>query len=281
MILNLEKKLDKLKDYFAKREEVLMAFAFGSNITGRATTESDFDIAVYFKPKMKEMEWEEEKEYETEDEVWADVEKIVGIRTDFIVLNRAPSTFAFSIIQNGKPIIIKDKSFYTRFYLLISSAAEYFMEFTKDFWAIKQRSNSLSEIDRQRLIRIADFFEKEIEDYKNFKDISQKDYESDTALKRNIERWAENIVNSSIDIAKITLASEKINIPETYRETLRSLSKIKDFDADIAENLSKYAKMRNILAHEYLDIRFKQLKNFTNESETAYRYLLGFVKKMI
>ena len=281
MILNLEKKLGKLKDYFAKREEVLMAFAFGSNVTGRATTESDFDIAVYFKPKIKEMEWEEEKEYETEDEIWADVEKIVGIRTDFIVLNRAPSTFAFSIIQNGKPIIIKDKSFYTRFYLLISSAAEYFMEFTKDFWAIKQRSNSLSEIDRQRLIRIADFFEKEIEDYKDFKNISQKDYEGDTALKRNIERWAENIVNSSIDIAKIILASEKINIPETYRETLRSLSKIKNFDADTAENLSKYAKMRNILAHEYLDIRFKQLKNFTNESETAYRYLLNFTKQMI
>jgi len=278
---NIDEKLNKLKDYFSEREEVFMAFAFGSRINGQATTESDFDIAVYFKPESKEIEWEEEKEYETEDKIWSDVEKIVGIRTDFVVLNRAPSTLAYSIIQNGKPIIIKDRSFYLRFYLLISSAAEYFMEFTKDFWTIKQRSNSLSEIDRQRLIRIADFFEKEVEDYKNFKDLDQKDYEKDRVLKRNVERWAENIVNSSIDIAKIILASEKINIPETYRETLRSLLRIKDFDANIAEGLSKYAKMRNLLAHEYLDIRFRQLKNFTNESETAYKYLLEFVKKLV
>ena len=32
---NIEKKLNKLKDYFTNREDVFMAFAFGSRVKGQ------------------------------------------------------------------------------------------------------------------------------------------------------------------------------------------------------------------------------------------------------
>jgi len=43
-----------------------------------------------------------------------------------------------------------------------------------------------------------------------------------------VERWIENLVNASTDIAKILLASSKQVAPQTYRETLLHLSVIPD-----------------------------------------------------
>lgn len=281
MKADISGKIEKLKDFFMKKPQVLMAFAFGSYIKGTEMAESDFDIAVYFKPEGKNIEWEEEKIYEKEDEIWSEVERIIGLRTDFVVLNRAPSTLAFSIVQEGQPIIIKDEAYYLRFFLLISSAAEYFREFIKDFWIIKQRSTSLNEIDKGRLIKITDFLETETADYQKFSGLDQKTYELDSSIRRNVERWAENIVNSSIDLAKILLASEKKRIPQTYREILQELSLISGFKQETAERLAQFSKLRNILAHEYLDIRFNQIKIFIQESEPVYKELIDFAKNFL
>lgn len=281
MEANFQNKLEKLKEYFSKKTDISMAFIFGSYAKGQQISESDFDVAVYFYPEGRQIEWEETKNYCDEDKIWGDVERIIGIKTDFVVLNRASSILASSIIREGIPLIIKDRSLYLRFLLIISSAAEYFKEFVHEFWKIKQRSLSISEDDKIRLIRILDFLETEIRDYYGFSNITQQVYESDNALRRNVERWVENIVTSSIDIAKIVLASEKKRIPQTYREILWEMSLFSDFPQEIAENLAKFAKLRNILAHEYLDIRFRQIRQFIDESENSYRKLVDFVKKFI
>jgi len=281
MEIKIQKKIKELRDYFLKKDNISMAFIFGSYAKVRQISESDLDIAVYFKPVSRVIEWEETRYYPDEDTIWMDIEKVVGIKTDFVVLNRAPSTLAFSIIQEGLPVIIKDRALYLRFFLTISSASEYFKEFVREFWMIKQRSLSISEDDKIRLIRIADFLETEINDFPEFRTITQQAYESDTALRRNVERWVENIVNSSIDIAKIVLASGKKRIPQTYREILGEMSLLPDFPPEAAETLAKFAKLRNILAHEYIDIRYNQIRQFIDETEDSYRRLIDFVKRLI
>ncbi|MBI4135981.1 MAG: nucleotidyltransferase domain-containing protein, partial [Candidatus Vogelbacteria bacterium] len=118
-MFNLEEKLPLLKDYFAKQPEIIMAFVFGSTVRGQETQESDVDIAVYFKPVGRSLEWEEQYEYVRENEIWGEVEKIVGKRTDLVILNRAPSTLAYSVLQGGKVIVVKDVGLYWKFFLLI------------------------------------------------------------------------------------------------------------------------------------------------------------------
>ncbi len=278
---SLEEKIALLRNYFSQKPDVLMAFVFGSRAQKREMAESDFDLAVYFKPQGKALEWEETRYYEEEDRIWSDVEKIAGQQTDFIVLNRAPATLAFSILEGGIPVVIKNPAYYMRFFLIISSAAEYLREFARDFWVIKQRSMSLSEVDRDRLIRIVDFLEAELADYPKFRDMDRARYESDAPARRNAERWAENIVNASIDIAKIILASEKKRIPQTYRQIIEELSLVEHFPPLIAQELAQFSKLRNILAHEYLDIRFDQIKKFIQQSEMSYKELVNFVKNFI
>lgn len=275
------KKIELLKDYFQKRSDVLMAFVFGSSAKGQETIESDFDIAVYFKPEGREIEWEETKEYPDENQIWTDVEKIVGIRTDFVVLNRAPSNLFSSVLHEGIPIIIKDRALYLRISLMISFSADYFRDFVLDFWAIKQRSSSLSEIDKEKLIKMLDFISRELNDYNKFINLDQGIYEKDSSKRRDVERWAENIVNSSIDIAKIILASGDRKIPQTYREIMQQLCFVENFDKEASEKLAEFAKLRNILAHEYLDIRFIKIKKFIIEAEPFYKKLIEFAKGFI
>lgn len=268
----------ELKEFFIGRPDVLMAFLFGSRAKQRATLESDIDIAVYFVSPEKRLEWEELRDYPQEDEILDGIEKITGCTTDLIVLNRVPAMVAFGAIQEGQPIFIRDYALYLNYYLCVSQAAEDFRTFIADFWKIKLRSRSLSSIDKARIIRIIDFLETELEDFHVFQAMTQLTYMNDSAMRRNVERWVENIVNSSIDTAKILLASEKKAIPQTYRETLQLLATLERFDQTTAEKLSQYSKLRNILAHEYLDLRYENIRKFLDDTEPSYKYLLNYVK---
>jgi len=273
--------MQKLEDYFRKREDVSFVYLFGSVVTGNMHSESDIDIGIYFTPETPELEYESEAEYDGEDKIWLDLEKITGRKTDMIVLNRAPSTLFYSVLNTGQKIFARDERLLQRLYLALGPAAEDFREFVNDFVKIKERSNSLSEVDRERILRAASFLDQEILEFEAFEKVSQEEYQNNLPTKRNIERWAENIVNASIDIAKIVLASEKRQIPETYRLILEQLGSIKNFDTNIASDLASYSKMRNLLAHEYLDIRFAQLQKFASQAKPAYVYLSDFVKKFL
>ena len=87
---------------------------------------------------------------------------------------------------------------------------------------IKERSQSLSPQDKERLTRIVDFLKTELKDIDKFKDLDQKTYERNTDVRRSAERWAENIVNASIDIAKILLASNKAKIPRPTKKSYKN-----------------------------------------------------------
>lgn len=273
--------VDTLREYLDQFDSVLIAYLFGSRAKGFSIRESDLDIAVYFKPKSETIEIESAVEYEKENEIWSGIERKTGIPVDLLVLNRAPATLVYTVFEEGIPIVVRDGRFYWRLYLTVSKEAEDFRDFSQDFWKIKQRSSSLSEIEKDRLLRIIDFLESELADYQHFTDLDKEKYHLDHNERRNAERFVENIVNASIDCAKILLASDGYRIPQTYKEALSQLSLMKSFPRNIAEQLSNNARLRNILAHEYLDIKFKYIKTFMEESESVYKALIDYAKSKL
>src|SRR3989338_2766757 len=261
-------KLQLLKNYFEERDDIVMAFLFGSAAKGATLPDSDIDITIYFKPEGKKLEWEEEKTWPEEDKIWAEIERILAQNVDLLVLNRAASSIAFNVLQTGIPILIKDRFLYLRFFLTISSAAIDFREFIRDYRLIRDRSMSLTEEDKVRLEDLIDFLKEEIQFYGQFQDLDQFTYQKDRSKKRDVEHWVESIVIASIDIAKILLSSEKVVIPGNYREILEHLSFLSGFDKAIAEKLGEFAKLRNLIAHEYLDIRWQQIEYFIKTSKS-------------
>jgi hypothetical protein len=132
------KTISKLRDYFVQREEVLMAFLFGSWARNQEGFESDLDMAVYFKPKTDILEWQTDSYYVNEKEIWLEIERIVGMEVDFLVLNRAPATVADTALK-GLPIVIKDRKRYMDFLLRVTSEAIDFREWVEGYWRIKEK----------------------------------------------------------------------------------------------------------------------------------------------
>ena len=121
--------IEKLKEYLNDRKEVAFAFLYGSQAKGNATKLSDVDIAVYFYPeKRRPIEYEEEVFYESENEIWTGLERILNKEVELLVLNRVSACVAASAIS-GMPLVTKDWGLYIDFMEVITDVAEDFREF--------------------------------------------------------------------------------------------------------------------------------------------------------
>lgn len=134
---------------------------------------------------------------------------------------------------------------------------------------------------KARLVKHVAFLEEEIKDYAYFGQVTWNDYMANRSTRRDLERWIENIINSSINIAKIILSSEGISLSDTYREVVLSLSLVKEFNNEEAEELSKWVRFRNIISHEYLDIKWTSMKRFIAETEQLYKRFLNNAKEYV
>jgi len=133
---------------------------------------------------------------------------------------------------------------------------------------------------KTRLVKHIAFLEKELGDYPKFKALSWNDYSQDRDKRRNVERWIENIVTSSVDIARIILAAEDKLLPDTYKELVITLSLIPGFDNENMKKLAEWVRFRNNIVHESLD-KWKSIKKFIQETEANYREFLNSVKSYL
>lgn len=279
--MNIKNKIALLKDYFSRRPDVLMAFVFGSKAKGHSSKISDWDIGIYFKPQSSVIEWETEREYPEENKIWGDLVEIMGTdAVDLVVLNSVSATIADSVLR-GIPLVIKDRKIYLEFLLIVTREAEDYRRTTEEYAQVYWRSSSLSEEDKHIVNRRLIFLDTELADADKFNNLTQLEYEKDRTKRRDVERWIENLVNAAIDIAKTILASQKRPIPSTYRETLKSISTLQDFPKDLGEQLANWSELRNILAHEYLDIRWKRIEDFIKNAEPYFKDLVTAVKKLV
>ena len=119
-----EKEIESLKRYFQNRTDVAFAFLYGSQARGNATRLSDADVAVYFYPRVRHpIECEEDIFYESEDDIWGDLERLLKKEVEILVLNRAFAVVAASAIR-GVSLVIHDWGLYLDFMEVITDLAE-------------------------------------------------------------------------------------------------------------------------------------------------------------
>ncbi|HHV75046.1 type VII toxin-antitoxin system MntA family adenylyltransferase antitoxin [Thermoanaerobacterium butyriciformans] len=119
--------LSILKEFFKDREDIIMAFLFGSVAKGKSMKESDIDIAVYFKNYDEKLVFE----------LWNDLEDLLKKDVDLVVLNIANATIAWEALR-GKKIVVNDENFYLNYMLNVSMEAEDFREVVLDIYKIRQ-----------------------------------------------------------------------------------------------------------------------------------------------
>lgn len=142
------------------------------------------------------------------------------------------------------------------------------------------RREDLHRADRSKLIPHVDYLEKELPFFSEYeKEVDWKVYQSQRAKRLEIERWVESIISATLDISKMLLTIMGEEISETSREVLfRIASHIYNKEEE-AEAFSELAKIRNTLAHRYLDIKWGDIKRFLKIVPELYPSFLDFIKK--
>lgn len=276
-----EKKIIDLREYFAKRDDVVMAFLFGSQATPQPRVVSDWDIAIYLTPINSEVEWEEKREYPQEDHIWRDCTKILNTdNIDLLILNRAPASIAETALR-GTILVVKNWSLWLKFMRIITTEAEDYRRFVDEMYAISQRAHSLAERDAEDLKRTIKFLEEQVSLYAVYKGFRKEEYEQEPRKRNEIERWLENIVNAVIDISKVVLGSKKRLIPSTYREAVEQVAREFHLPEETIEKLERWIRLRNELAHEYLDIKWKKISDFAQTSESHLKQFIEIAKRIL
>lgn len=269
--------IDELKDFFKSKPQVLLAFLFGSRAKGIEREGSDWDIGIYFKT----IDDEEAEEFEEEIDIWLElIEMLKTDNVDLVVLNRASPVVSYSAMTEGIPLKIEDRGLYLDLLCRVSYDAFDWIEFVEDYYRIMDNSCSISPQDRTRLIRYLKFLESKFNEIGEIKEMSYRDYITDRFKRKVVERWCENIVMAILDIAKILLASERISPPQTYKEILQIFGTIY-FNEDFGKKISWFAIMRNIIVHEYLDIKWRRIEKFIYEKEETVPKVIDRTKALL
>jgi len=139
----------------------------------------------------------------------------------------------------------------------------------------------LKKDQKEDIARRLDFIRVQISDLGKFMTLTRDIFARDRDLQRNVERLAENVANASIDIAKVLLVGEDVEIPNSYREIVLRLADLAVIDRDLAGKIAEYAALRNILAHQYLDLRWEKIRDFLDTAPTNVPAFLAAVGRML
>ena len=139
-----------------------------------------------------------------------------------------------------------------------------------------------SEAQKGSLVSRLSFLESELRELAGHQGLEWQSYLEDKPLRRNIERMIENIVNALVDVGKIILSDKTAGeIPATYGEVILKLSEFKIIDFDLAQCLAEHVKLRNYLAHQYLDLRWDKVKQFLQQAPEQFGQFILQVKRHI
>jgi len=132
----------------------------------------------------------------------------------------------------------------------------------------------LKKDQKEDIVRRLDFIRIQMSDLRDMGTVTRERFAVDRGLQRNVERLAENVANAAIDVAKVLLAGEDIEMPNSYREIVLRLADLGILDPRLAAKVAEYAALRNILAHQYLDLRWERIRDFL---ETAGAIIPDFL----
>ena len=142
--------------------------------------------------------------------------------------------------------------------------------------------DTLRRTDRSRIISCLDYLEKELPFHLEYeREVNWQVYQTGRSKRLEIERWAESLINATLDICKMLLAVGGEEVPETSREILFKIGSFVFDTEEKAEGFAELAKIRNTLAHRYLDMKWGDIQRFLQIVPALYPHFLNFVKKEV
>ena len=259
-------RLKVIKEIFEGDEDVLLAYLFGSRVKGLHQPISDIDIAVLLRDNS--LEKQAALTYKI-----AKALKIPEDRVDLVDLSRASPHLKYNVLRCGVKLIDRGLG-----ESLTREVTELSPERREEF-SILLRSWLCEDpqINREALSRRID------EILRNTALIRERyagkplgwlleDLERTLALERAMER----IIEAMVDICRHLVSAKMLGLVEERSEYPLRLAEHKIMPKDLAEKVAELARLRNILAHRYLEVDYARLQ--AKALEVAEQTTPSFIK---
>lgn len=140
----------------------------------------------------------------------------------------------------------------------------------------------MNQTDKTKLIPHIRFIEKEMEFLEIYKrEIDWNVYQSQREKRLEVERWTECVINAVLDTSKMLFSINREDVPETSRDLLFKIGAYIYKKEEDALSFSELARIRNTLAHRYLDLKWNDIKRFLQIAPELLPAFLDHVKKQI
>jgi len=257
--------ISALRHYFASREDVPFAYLFGSYSRGKQKEDSDIDIAVYLSGISEDKFFECKLDFKTE------LEEIFKKPVDVVIMNSAPPLLNHEIFKDGILIKNADPSFLSEFrmknfyfYLdqmyIINTYLESTKERIKENSIIKERRQTYM-VRREIISKKVNLIRYHLERITSKSNISLEEFLSNDDVKDIICHNLFIVLQYVIDICNHIIADEGMEEPLYLSDMADILAKEKVIRRELVKPLKGMIGLRNLLAHQYGDLDFKEIYN--------------------
>jgi uncharacterized protein YutE (UPF0331/DUF86 family) len=109
-------------------------------------------------------------------------------------------------------------------------------------------------VDKALLLRKLAELEKNLEQIREYSNITIEKYSSDWKVQRIIERTLQIMIETCVDISGHIISDKGYRIPKSYADTFRILYEENILEKELFEIMEKMAKFRNIVVHNYDEV---------------------------
>ena len=116
---------------------------------------------------------------------------------------------------------------------------------------------------------------------KTLQSLTLEEFVTDPILHAAAERHFQVAIQAAIDIASILLASESIQIPDSYKEIFYALAETNIVPAEFAQKLASMAGFRNVLVHLYLVVDLERVFQYLQTNLEDFELFAKYVSEYI
>lgn len=244
---------ERLKEVLEENENVLLAYLFGSRISGGASPTSDFDLAVLLKDNsLAEI-----------GKVLFSASEALGVNEDAIDildLSRAPLRLKAKVLAKG--IRLVDRGYEQTIIREVNrDYPEMALQIRKELrWWV----NNPEGIDIELIKDLLDYLAQVHGHIKSF--LSKRGVEE---LSSNAEAWyalkgmVQDAIQTIIDICAHIVSAKQLGIVSAYREYAKKLVESGLMNSTLGESIGTIIVLRNRLIHRYLTVKPEELWSWT------------------
>ncbi len=258
----------------AERYEINTLYLFGSYVDGSYHEDSDIDLAFLSTGYENNID---------HGRLYFDLQEEVNREIDLIDLRKAPLTFAYSIIKDGRVIYDLDEDIRTDFE---DDTIRKYLDFLYFHRLIQAELDSKFQL-RDNMIRLSLVYDrvavidKSLNRLEQFRENTMEEFILNSDNYAIAEHHLRISLEAVFDLGRHLLVKTGLGKPNDYRDILILLGRNNIIPYDFLERIKGMAGYRNRLVHMYNEIGPEELYNIITTRLGDIRELTAFLLKYV